>query len=131
MRVFFYGLFMDEQLLATKGFTSAATRAGFVEGFELRIGERATLLPCSGARAYGLLMQLDPTDVADLYGEKSVADYAAETVLVKLADGAEVTATCYNLPIEKVAGTNKEYAASLHALATSLGFPESYLEQIK
>lgn len=40
MRVFFYGLFMDVSLLATKGITPSEVALGFVEDFELRIGER-------------------------------------------------------------------------------------------
>ena len=131
MRVFFYGLFMDEELLATKGIEPSEVALGFVEGFSLRIGERATLVRDSGGRAYGAMMDITPAEASDLYAEDSVADYVPESVVVELKDCAKTEAICYNLPDNKVTGTNKEYAESLLAVATRLGFPASYLEQIK
>ena len=84
MNVFFYGLFMDENLLATKGIGPAETAVGFVDGFKLHIGERATLLANPGGRAYGVLMDITESEAADLYSEESVADYAPESVVVEL-----------------------------------------------
>jgi hypothetical protein len=43
IRVFFYGPFMDEELLRAKGVQPANPRQACVRGFALRIGERATL----------------------------------------------------------------------------------------
>ena len=131
MRVFFYGLFMDESLLAKKGIKPSEVNLGFVEGFRLRIGERATLVRRPDSRAYGALMDIAASDATDLYAEESVADYLPEPVIVKLLDGSQVEATCYNLPGEKISGSNKEYAASLLNLATKLDFPDWYLDQIR
>ena len=39
--VFFYGLFMDEELLKAKGVQPTSLRQGCVRGFALRIGQRA------------------------------------------------------------------------------------------
>ena len=131
MHVFFYGLFMDEALLARKGIRPTNVATGSVDGLALRIGERATLERSAGARTYGLVMTIDDTKVQELYTEESVADYVAETVVVELADGGKVQAVCYILPADKITGTNKGYAASLRELATRLGFPDAYLEQIR
>ena len=131
MRVFFYGLFMDEGLLATKGIETSEIRLGFVDGYALRIGERATLISGPDSRTYGTVMEIARQDVAELYKDKSVADYQPEPVVVELAGGEQTEATCYILPGDKVTGTNSEYADSLLSLATRLGFPDSYLEQIR
>ena len=131
MNVFFYGLFMDEALLAGKGIRPTNGATGSVDGLALHIGERATLERSAGARTYGLVMTIDDTKVQELYTEESVADYVAETVVVELADGGKVQAVCYILPADKITGTNKGYAASLRELATRLGFPDAYLEQIR
>ncbi len=131
MQVFFYGLFMDEQLLAAKGIAPSDLRSGFVDGFELNIGERATLVPRANARAYGVVMDIAAGDAAALYADASVADYVPEPVSVQLVDKTTVAATCYNLPADKVTGTNKEYAASLLELAVRLGFPDTYLDRIR
>ena len=131
MRVFFYGLFMDENLLRSKGIEPAEVRAGFVDGYGLRIGERATLVRRPGGRAYGTLMHIAPGEAKKLYAEDSVADYLPELVTVELMDGTKIQATCYNLPSDKVTGTNKDYAGLLLNVATRLGFPDAYLEQIR
>ena len=129
--VFFYGLFMDESLLASKGIRPKVSRLGHVEGFGLHIGERATLLPERDSRSYGVLMEIATDQAAALYSEESVRDYVAEPVVVHLPSGARVAAVCYNLPATGLAGTNPKYAAALLALATKLGMPDSYLARIR
>ncbi|MCG8449637.1 MAG: gamma-glutamylcyclotransferase [Pirellulales bacterium] len=131
MRVFFYGLFMDESLLGTKGIEPSEVSLGFVDGYGLRIGARATLVRRPDSRAYGAMMDITADEATELYAEESVADYVPEPVIVELMDGTRAEATCYNLPSDKVTGTNKEYAESLLDLATRLDFPDSYLDQIR
>ena len=131
MNIFFYGLFMDESLLATQGIAPSGVSLGFVDGYRLHIGDRATLVRQPGSRVYGALMEIAPGEAAELYAGESVADYVPGPVVVELMDGTLVEATCYNLPGDKMTGTNKDYAASLLALATQLGFPETYLDQIR
>ena len=131
MMVFFYGLFMDESLLAAKGICPTESAIGYVDGFGLHIGERATLLPGANSRAYGVLMKITAEDVVALYSEPGVADYIAEPVVVNLPGKPPVPAVCYNLPATKLAGTNPEYAAALLTLATRLGLPDSYLRNIR
>jgi len=53
--VFFYGLFMDESVLASKGVSTSKATVGYVNGCSLRIGRRATLVPDDGNRAYGVV----------------------------------------------------------------------------
>lgn len=131
MRIFFYGLFMDESFLATKGIEPSDVKLGFVDGYGLRIGKRATLVRRPDSRAYGAMMNIAPSEVTELYAEESVADYLPEPVIVEFMDGTQVEATCYNLPGDKVIGANKEYAELLLDVATELGFPDSYLDQIR
>lgn len=129
--VFFYGLFMDESLLASKGAIATEPTIGYVDGYSLRIGERATLLPEPDSRAYGVLMKVPSDDITALYSEQSVAEYVAEPVVVTLPGGILVPAVCYNLPTAQLVGKNPEYAAALLALATKLGLPDSYLRHIR
>ena len=129
--IFFYGLFMDESLLASKGVRPKESTIGYVDGFGLHIGTRATLLPQANSRTYGVLMRITSEDAAVLYSEQSVADYVAEPVVVKLPGDIQVSAVSYNLPTARLSGTNSEYAAALLALATKLGLPDSYLAHIR
>jgi hypothetical protein len=131
INVFFYGLFMDESLLASKGIRPKFSKPGYVDDLRLHIGERATLLPAKNSRSYGVLMEVTLDQAAGLYSDESVCDYVAEPVVVHLPDDKPVAAVCYNLPASKLTGTNPRYAADLLALATKLGMPESYLERIR
>lgn len=131
MNVFFYGLFMDEVRLAEKGIEPSEVRIGFVDGYGLQIGERATLVPRPDSRAYGALMDLSASELKELYAEESVADYLPEPVIVELADGTQAEATCYNLPGDKRTGANKAYAEALLDVATRLGLPAAYLDEIR
>lgn len=131
MNVFFYGLFMDETLLAGKGVSPSSAVVGYVDGFALRIGERATLLRSAGVRSYGVMMDISPDEAKDLYADSSVADYVPEQVTVELSNGCKADAICYNLPVDKVTGTNKDYAKALVEVACGLGFPDAYLDQIR
>ena len=131
MNVFFYGLFMDEAVLSKKGISPTNAEVGYVDGFMLRIGERATLVRSAGARSYGVMMIISPNEAKELYAESSVADYVPESVTVALAVGGKVEATCYNLPVDKVTGTNRVYAEALWEVANSLGLPKHYLDEIR
>jgi len=131
MNVFFYGLFMDEALLAKKGITPTKAEVGYVDGFALRIGERATLIRSADTRSYGVMMIISSDQANELYAESSVADYVPESVTVELLNGSKVEASCYNLPVDRVTGTNKVYAQALLEVANRLGLPESYLVEIR
>src|SRR5437762_5471904 len=52
---FFYGLFMDIDILREADVAPINPRRAYVDDFALRIGQRATLLPSAGGRAYGVL----------------------------------------------------------------------------
>lgn len=131
MNIFFYGLFMDENVLAEQGITPSSQRSCTVEDFALRIGARASLVRSPGARVYGILMDLEEDEVARLYQDTSVADYEPIEVTASLEDGSAMKASCYVLPLEKVSGTNRDYAAKLADLGERLGFPAAYLNAIR
>ena len=122
---------MDPSVLASKGIRPSSSTPGYIDGYGLRIGRRATLIPHATERAYGVLMVLSAEEVTALYSEQSVADYARESVSVTLSDGRIETVACYILPENKLEGTNPGYAASLLTLADQLGLPRPYLEHIR
>lgn len=122
---------MDESLLAARNIYPAESAMGYVDGYRLQIGQRASLLPHSNGRAYGILMRLAASDIDALYSDKSVADYVRETVIVNLPGDRLVSALCYNLPASKMTGANPDYAAALLDLATRLGMPASYIGHIR
>ena len=128
---FFYGLFMDHEILREAGVEPSNPRRAYVEGFELRIGQRATLVPSTGARAYGMLFGLSHSELDRLYAAPGLEQYRPEAVLAQLLEGTPTSALCYNLreapqPHER----NPEYAARLQLVLSRLAFPAEYVASL-
>jgi hypothetical protein len=130
--VFFYGLFMDVELLLSKGVHPMHPRPARVPGFALRIGRRATLIPNAESFAYGIIVELSHADIEQLYSEASVSEYRPEAVLAQLADGSYSPALCFGLVVPpSPEEANSEYAMKLRELARRLKLPLGYIESIR
>lgn len=129
---FFYGLFMDAQVLRDAGVEPSNLRRAYLADFMLRIGQRATLVPSPGARAYGMLIALTHGKLDRLYSAPGLQAYRPEAVVAHTAEGEAVPALCYNLvqapePHER----NPEYAKRLQNVLEKSGFPAEYVESVK
>lgn len=128
---FFYGLFMDIGVLRKNGVVPVDPRKAYVDGFALRIGNRATLVPSTHARAYGMLIALTHPELERLYAAPGLDQYRAEAVLACCIDGGSFPALCYNLLIEPGADErNPDYAARLQQALRDLEFPAEYIDSI-
>ena len=121
---------MDKDVLIKNGISPSNPRKGYLNNYTLKIGNRASLIPYEKEKAYGIIMTVNDEEIIKLYSEKSVADYIPEKVEVVTETNEQLTATCYNLPLELLTGTNELYAKSLHKLAKKLNFPKEYLSRI-
>lgn len=131
---FFYGLFMDAQVLRQAGTNPSNFRRAYVEGYALRIGERATLTPSPGTRAYGMLVSLTHAELQILYGAAGLEDYRPEAVIAFPCDSAgdAVPALCYNLVhAPKPHERNPEYAGRLRQVLAENGFASEYIESVR
>ena len=128
---FFYGLYMDVDVLREAGVKPQNPRRAYVDDFALRIGQRATLLPSAGARAYGMLYALTHTELERLYTAPGLESYRPEAVLAHPLSAAPTPALCYNLreaprPEER----NPAYAERLRRALTTLEFPPDYIASV-
>ena len=134
--VFFYGLFMDEELLREKGVNPCDRRLAELENFQLVITQRATLIPSVGNMVHGIVFSLTHDEVDSLYADPSVSMYRPEAVLARLPGGNSIPCLCFNLPgfnlpaVNMTNERNADYAAKLRALATRLNLPPSYVQTI-
>jgi hypothetical protein len=128
--VFFYGLFMDPELLRGKGLQPENARRACVRGMRLRIGERAALEPEPDGVVYGMLVELTHGDIERLYAEPSVAPYRPEAVLAEPDAGEPLAALCYNLPSAPTDEPQPEYVRKLREVATRLRLPAGYVSSI-
>jgi hypothetical protein len=126
--IFFYGLFMDPEVLNAKGVRPFNIRQAYVDRFALILGQRATLVPDPAGRVYGIIMTLTHDEVDRLYSEPSVAAYRPEPILARLQESTPEPALCFNLP-KPPEGTevDPEYAAALQSVARKVGLPEKYV----
>ncbi|HEY7886890.1 MAG TPA: gamma-glutamylcyclotransferase family protein [Steroidobacteraceae bacterium] len=128
---FFYGLFMDVGVLRNSGVVPVNPRKAYVDGFALRVGNRATLVSSAGARAYGMLIALTHQELERLYSAPGLEQYRAEPVLAQRIDGSPVPALCYNLLAEpRPDERNPDYAVRLQRVLRELGFPAGYVNSI-
>jgi hypothetical protein len=129
--VFFYGLFMDQELLRSKGLIPRRAEVAWADGMELVIGQRAALAQRQGARAYGMLMTLEIEGVKRLYSDPAVSAYRPHTLQVHLGSGGTALAVCYNLPDPpSPADRDSGYADKLRAVADKAGLPPEYVASI-
>ena len=91
---FFYGLFMDSDILRQSQVRAVSPRRAYVDGYRLRIGRRATLVPTPGARAYGMVFALTHDELEKLYGAPGLEEYRPEAVLALSMEGDAVPALC-------------------------------------
>ena len=128
---FFYGLFMDVEILRELGAAPVDPRRAFVENYALRIGQRATLLPSAGTRAYGMLYALSHAELDRLYAAPGLEQYRPEAVLAQTLDGGATPALCYTLSeAPRAEERNPEYAARLQRTLSKLDFPPEYIASV-
>ncbi len=130
--VFFYGLFMDQDLLRNKGIEAQGAELASVPGFALRIGQRAALVPTGNGRVHGVVVSVTLAELERLYSEPSVKAYRPQAVLADLASGGAIATLCYNLPEPPAASErNPEYAAKLRVVAEKVGLPPDYIASLQ
>ena len=123
---------MDQELLRAKGLAPQSADLASVDGFALRIGQRAALVPTPGGRVHGVVVSLTLAELDRLYSEPSVRAYEPQAVLAYLATGGVIAALCYNLSQPPLPGErNPEYASKLRAVAEKVGLPAHYVESIR
>ena len=128
--VFFYGLFMDGDVLAQSQVQVGDPRRAFAEGYALRIGRRATLVPFAGQRAYGIVFALTEVELGRLYSAPGLEQYRAEPLLVQVEGDKTLPVLCYLCPAPQPGEANPEYAARLKAVLKKLGFPQLYVDSV-
>ena len=125
--IFFYGLFMDERVLEEKGVHPQASRKAVVNGYQLKIGERAMLLAEQSSQVFGMVHALTEREINSLYAEPGLDMYRPETVVATFEDGSSSALTTFNLQRpSREERLNDEYAVKLRSVLERLGFPVTF-----
>ena len=124
--IFFYGLFMDENVLRAKGVEPRAARRAVVRDYQLKIGQRAMLVRQTSSQAYGMVYALSESEIDSLYSEPGLEMYHPEVVVATFEDGSSNEVTTFNLDdTSNREEPNLEYVAKLRLVLERLGFPAS------
>lgn len=124
--MFFYGLYMDPEILRSKGVESRIPRKAKAEGYSLRIGNKATLLRDETSEVYGMLYSLTHAEIDSLYRGAGLEEYIAEALIVEV-DKNSVAALCCNLLIPPAKDeTNPEYETKLRQVMAFLELPVTF-----
>jgi hypothetical protein len=131
VNVFFYGLFMDVELLLSKGVVPQNPILAQLRRYSIRIGNRATLIPKANKSVYGVLMSLTQQEIDLLYADESLKEYRPEPIMVYTKDKRMLPALCFNLVKPPAAHErNEEYARKLKLVAIRWHLPEDYVNSI-
>jgi AraC-like DNA-binding protein len=128
--VFFYGSFIDLNVLAKTGYHPDHISVARLDGFDIVVRPLATLIPSADQSVYGILTTATHHELAELYGQDWVRDYLPEAVIVTTNDGTPHPALCYIAHGRTSKRPFENYLERIRTAAPRLGFPQSYLDRL-
>lgn len=121
--IFFYGLYMDPEILEEKGVVPRNPRVASVENYQLRIANKATLLRVPGATAHGLVYALTHAEIHCLYWGAGLHAYAAEALLARVGQEQLAVLCCNLTQAPESHESNPQYSRNLATVMKKLGVP--------
>lgn len=132
--VFFYGTFMNADVLARHGVFPVEVVPAKLTGFALSIRPRVNLAKSVDAVAYGALALVSQAELDGIYSglERDFGlVYEPETVLAETMAGARLAARCYIAPVMSAGPADPNYVRELAACVRAHGLPESYAVHVE
>jgi hypothetical protein len=130
---FFYGSFMNPDVLAKAEVRPTEAQMGRLDGWDIKIAPRATLVPSEGRSVFGILAKVTHADLEKLYTKDwfGFGTYLPEAVLVE--DSAEqlVPALSYIAWEMEGGSPTHEYISNVVTAARQFRFPEWYIDRLK
>ena len=134
VNVFFYGSYMNFDVLREVDIDKRAFEPSSISGYELTISPLANLRKKELGTAYGILTRLTHPELDRLYqGHARTVlggTYLPEAVVVNRADGTAAAALCYLSHDMQAARADTGYIDRILKPAHACGFPQWYLDHI-
>ncbi len=130
---FFYGSFMSRDVLAKADVHLTEGQMARLDGWELKIAPRATLIPSEDSCVYGILAQLTHSEIDKLYTQDwfGFGTYLPEAVIVTNAAACQLAAMCYITWQTEGGKPTEEYVGKILSVAREYAFPEDYVRHIQ
>lgn len=132
--VFFYGSYMNPDVLKSVNMNPAKYEVARLNGFDIVIGPRANLIPSDQACVYGILTRATHAELDRLYAHaRDVLGevYLPHAVLAETVDGHWQPALCYISNNMKPGPPAKDYVDRILKPARDFGFPQWYIERLE
>lgn len=129
--VYFYGSFINKEVLQRVGYTPGPIEVARLWGFDIKFAPLATLVPSDRASVYGIVTDATHADLQRLYGEGWVAGYLPEAVLVETVRARWVPALTYIAWEPTPSAPFDHYLDHIIEPAKAYGFPTWYVEHVK
>jgi hypothetical protein len=132
--VFFYGSYMNFQVLRDVNLIPPHVEVTTLSGFDISIRPRANLVRSDQHRVYGIVTTATHGELQRLYGHaKDVLGetYLPQAVLTEGLDGKLRPALCYIAPAMEARPATRDYVDRIVAPATEFGFPRWYIERLE
>jgi len=133
--VFFYGLYMDFDILRERGLRVQQWEVAKLDGYEFCIGSWGYLKQSDSQSVYGVAVYATRKEVSDLYAPATNTlplDYFPEPVLLESAPGRLRKALCYIAINEPDTNTvNLDYFNGMVKLAQHFQFPDWYVKRLQ
>jgi hypothetical protein len=131
---FFYGSYMNFDVLREVNLAPEAWEVARLSGFDVVIQPRANLVRSDRASVYGIVATATHAELARLYAHsKDVLGqtYLPEAVLVETCARTMRAALCYIASEMKPAPATSDYVERIVAPARTLEFPAWYIERLE
>lgn len=133
--VFFYGSYMNFDVLMNMGIGKRGYHVCQLSGYELTIGSSANVVKNGLERVFGIVTLLTHDELDTLYSREAQAklgaQYMPEPVLVMTADRQIIPALCY-ISYDQITGiASAAYIDNILNAARIYEFPQSYIQQIE
>ena len=130
--VFFYGSFINRQVLARGGLVPEQVEVGRLHGFDVLIETLATLVRSDRHCVYGIVCRVTHAELRRLYGQDWLGGtYLPEAVLVETDSGRLISALCYIAPSRPPTRPADDYLDWILGPAREYGFPDWYIERLE
>ena len=133
--VFFYGSYMNFDVLKEVDIVPASHQMAILSGFDLVIAPRANLIRDPKTVAYGVLIEASHAELGRLYSEHAQGllgeTYLPEAVIVTDAGGKLRPAMTYIAHSMAPRPPDRAYVERIARPAERYGFPRWYVEKIR
>jgi hypothetical protein len=133
--VFFYGSYMNFDVLAEVGYRPERWEVASLAGFDLAIAPRANLVRSERGVVWGINATATHAELDRLYTAHAKAllgeTYLPEAVLTQSAEGILRPATTYICPHMVARPADAAYVERIATPARRLGFPDWYVARIE